>query len=305
VSSTARIVPAADLFKLIGVRDPYFALKSVAVSGDGRVEAEVPVELKSSREAGCITAAEAARHLGLLGSVAAAQVNPNKAVHYYVPRAATLDRGPGLTTATGVKLEASGGAEMKSKNVAHARVALHTRSGALLYTLSVELMALDQESFDRVFKGVRRDLRRSSRPPVDERRPTGELRVMRSNPYGAPLELKNIGRAGGDIVEATFGPISPIVCMGHYPMYPVLPVGLVMTALSQLCGELLVQRAGHEVKYVVRHAAATADNLAVAGETVAFEARYLSGTTKTRLFQGRARAGSKNVGTVALTLSLL
>ena len=61
-----------------------------------------------------------------------------------------------------------------------------------------------------------------------------------------------------------------------------------MSALSGLCGELLVRRKG-EVRYVVRHADARADNLALAGETVRFEARYVGGSTKLPCVVARAR----------------
>jgi hypothetical protein len=306
LSNTARIIPASDVFGLIGVRDPYFALSEVAVSGDGSVEAEVPIEQKSEREAGCITSAEAARHMGLLGSVAAAQLNPTRAMHYYLPREATLERGPALLTSNGRKLQARGTAQLERDGTARTTVTLHDRIDALLYTLNVEFSVLDEKSFERVFAGAKRDMRRQSRPPVKDTRPSGELRVMRANPYGAPLELRNMDQSGtGDVAEATFGPIDVASCTGHYPMHPVLPVGIVMSALSQLCGELLCRRAGHELRYSVRHAAATADAFAVAGETVRFEARCVSGSAKTRLFQCTARAGPKVVGVMSLTLSVV
>jgi 3-hydroxymyristoyl/3-hydroxydecanoyl-(acyl carrier protein) dehydratase len=304
LSGTARVVPASDLYGLIGVRDPYFALREVAIAGDGTVEAEVPIEQKSEREASVITAAEAARHMGLLGSVAAAQKNASRQLHYYLAREATLERGPALLTAAGKKLEARASADLDF-NAAHAKVTLHDRAGALLYTLKADYTILDQKGFERIFSGVKRDMRKAARPPVNDQRPSGELRVMRANPYGAPLELRNMDQAGtGDVAEATFGPIDASSCTGHYPMHPVLPVGIVMSALSQLCGELLVRRAGEEVKYSVRYAAATADSLAVVGETVRFEARYASGSAKTRLFQCKARAGEKIVGQMALTLTV-
>jgi 3-hydroxymyristoyl/3-hydroxydecanoyl-(acyl carrier protein) dehydratase len=305
LSNTARIVPASDIYGLIGVRDPYFALGDVAIGGDGNVEAEVPIEQKSVREASVITAAEAARHMGLLGSVAAATVNPKKGMHYYIAREAVLERGPALLTSNGRKLQARGSATMTGSE-AEAEVTLHDRSGALLYTLRVQFGVLDQKDFDHVLAGVKKDLRRQSRPGLGAQRPSGELRAMRANPYGAPLELRNMDQSGsGDVAEATFGPIDAASCNGHYPMHPVLPVGIVMSALSQLCGELLCRRAKQEVKYSVRHAAATAEAVAVGGETVRFGARYVSGSSKTRLFKCQARAGDKIVGTMSLTLTTI
>jgi hypothetical protein len=305
VSSTARIVPASDLYALIGVRDPYFALREVAVSADG-VEAEIPVELKSPREPTCITAAEAARHMGLLAQCAAAEVNPKRAIHYYLTREATLERGPGLLETNGKKLEARGQAELTGPTSATGRITLHDRAGALLYTLRIEFSVLDQKAFERIFSGIKRDLRRITRPPLGEIRSTGELRTIRTNPYGAPLQLRNMDQSGsGDVAEAVLGPIDAASCTGHYPQHPVLPTGIVMSAMSQLCGELLCRRMGKEVEYAVRHAAASADNLAVIGETVHFDARYVSGSSKTRLFECSAQAGTKSVGDCSLTLTVL
>src|SRR5262249_34097530 len=144
------------------------------------------------------------------------------------------------------------------------------------------------------------------KPPLSEGRPSGELRIQQANPYGAPLELRNLGQSGsGDVAEATFGPIDASSCIGHYPTHPVLPVGIVMSAISQLCGELLCRRTGHEVQYSVRHAAATAEAFAVVGETVVFDARYVGGSAKTRLFECLASVGEKSVGQCSLTLAPL
>src|SRR5688572_14347536 len=135
MSGTARIVSPEEMFARIAVRDPYYALREVAIAGGGGVEAEVPVEQKSAREAGAITAAEAARHLGIIGMCAAAEVNPRKELHYYVARTATLQRAaPGQTSAVS-KLEARAKAQLISKDTAHATASLKQRGGGTLYTL--------------------------------------------------------------------------------------------------------------------------------------------------------------------------
>jgi hypothetical protein len=307
-SSTARIIPPSDLFARIGARDPYFALRSVAAFGDGTVEAEVPVELKSRHECGPITAGEAARHLGLLGTCALAEVNPNKSLHYYLPRSATLERSPSAPTSSASKLEGRAEGQLLEDDAGRARCSLHLRGGGTVFTLDVEYSILRASEFQKAFRGVKRDLRTAARPPVDERHATGELRLMRSNPYGAPLGLEAMDLSpGADLIEATFGPVPPEACTGHYPMYPVLPTGIVMTALSQLSGHLLERRRRDQahLNYIVRHALARADNFAVAGDSVRFEARYLGGSAKNQRFDGKARCGKKPVGAVSLTLALV
>lgn len=302
MSGTARVIPTHDLFTRIGTRDPYYALRTVAAFRDGVVEAEVPIELKSQHEEGPITAAEAARHLGLLASCALAEVNPDRDLHYYVARSATLQRSAAASSVTRLEGRATG--ELLSADAGRASASLHLRGGAPLFELEIEFTVLAADQFQKLFEGVKRDLRKTSRPPVSDRRPTGELKVMRSNPYGAPLSFTNVDASPGmELIEATFGPIPAQACSGHYPMYPVMPTGIIMAALSQLSGTLLQRRKGVG-KYLVRHAQARADNLAVAGETVRFESRYVGGSSKNHRFECRARAGSKPVGAVSLTLQV-
>ncbi|MBL8954556.1 MAG: hypothetical protein JNK82_27500, partial [Myxococcaceae bacterium] len=92
MSGTARVIPTTDIFARIGTREPYYALKTLAAFAEGVVEAEVPVELKSEREVGPITAGEAARHLGILASCALAEVSRDRSMKYYLVRTATLSR---------------------------------------------------------------------------------------------------------------------------------------------------------------------------------------------------------------------
>jgi len=303
MSGTARVIPTSEIFARIGTREPYYALKTLAAFRDGVVEAEVPIELKSETEAGPITAGEAARHLGILGACALAEVSRDRSMKYYLVRGAALSRTTATPNATRLEGRATG--ELVSADAGRAHATLHLRGGADLFSLDVDFSVLTVAQFHKLFDGVKRDLRKESRPPVLERRTTGELKVMRSNPYGAPLALSKLELSPGvDLIEATFGPVPAGACNGHYPMYPVLPTGIVMSALSQLCGELLKRRKG-DVRYIVRHAVARADNLALAGETVRFEARYVGGSTKNYRFACKARCGPRLVGALELTLQLV
>ncbi|MBL8956154.1 MAG: hypothetical protein JNK82_35600, partial [Myxococcaceae bacterium] len=201
-------------------------------------------------------------------------------------------------------LEGKAHGELVGSDAGRAQATLHTRGGAELFSLDAEYSVMTVADFQKLFSGVKRDLRKTSRPPVIERRATGELKVLRTNPYGAPLALSRLEASPGvDLIEATFGPIPPGACSGHYPMFPVLPTGIVMSALSQLCGELLKRRKG-DVKYLVRHAVARADNLALAGEMVRFEARYVGGSSKNYNFVCKAKVGARGVGLLELTMQI-
>ncbi|MBK7859315.1 MAG: hypothetical protein IPJ65_11975 [Archangiaceae bacterium] len=299
MSATARVIPAADIFTRISARDPYYALRTLAAFRDGVVEAEIPVEMKGGREVGPITAAEVVRHLGVLGACALAESNPDRTMHYYVLRSATLERSGAQSTATRLEARASG--QLVSSDAGRARGTVMSRGGSPLFQVEMQFSVLTAARFHKLFESVKRDLRKTSRPPVNDRRPTGELKMMRNNPYGRPLTLTNVDASlGADLMEATFGPVPVAACNGHYPMYPVLPDGIVVAALSQLSGTLLRRRAAGS--YVVRHAVVRTDNLALAGETVRFEARYVGGSAKNHRFECTARCGSKPVGTVSLTL---
>src|SRR5262245_26159628 len=105
--TTSWVIATDDVFTCIATRDPYYALTTLAAFKEGMVEAELPIQLASDREVGPITAAEAARHLGVLGSCALAEANRNRSVHYYVPRQATLERSAASSHATQLEAKAS------------------------------------------------------------------------------------------------------------------------------------------------------------------------------------------------------
>jgi len=80
-----RILAPKEIFERIEIRDPYYALDDVTLYSNGMVTAKIPVEQPLGMEIPPITAAEAARHLAILGSCAIAlTANFDKEKHFYL-----------------------------------------------------------------------------------------------------------------------------------------------------------------------------------------------------------------------------
>lgn len=291
------------LFDRICVRDPYFALSEVRVLGPGAVVAQVPVEQVSEGEASPLNAAEAGRHLAILGSCAASLLT-KEGQHYYLARRASVERlheGP-LPRATGL-LRGSARAEFKERRTASARTLLTGAEGQPLFAMSVDYNVLSAAAFQRLFQGARQDMRRE---PRAERGPRGEgYEALRQNPHGQLLPLHGLEREG-DCLRGTLGPVSAELCKGHFAMYPVLPVAAVMSGLSSLAGMLLRQLVGNaSARYLVTRGEVRAESLAYAGETVQFDAHRQVVRGRDHHFDCWASVSGRVVGTMELVLHCL
>jgi hypothetical protein len=63
-------------------------------------------------------------------------------------------------------------------------------------------------------------------------------------------------------------------CSGHFPLYPALPVPVLMQSLSTLCGEALRMRWGNSARYRVISADVSAERLVFVGQRVVLEAAF-------------------------------
>jgi len=85
-------VTSEEIFKLIDVCEPYYALKDLAIAQDGSISAKVPIQQDLYYEPLPISSSEAGRHLAVLGSCACALSNPDKFKHYYLAASANATR---------------------------------------------------------------------------------------------------------------------------------------------------------------------------------------------------------------------
>jgi 3-hydroxymyristoyl/3-hydroxydecanoyl-(acyl carrier protein) dehydratase len=295
-----------ELYARICVRDPYFALHAVTVAGDGEVTAGVPVEQETGRECSPINAAEVGRHLAILGSCAASLVNPKEGQHYYLARRARLERlheGP-LPRATGL-LCGMATADFKERRTATAHTLLSSPEGQPLFALEVDYNVLSAAAFLRLFQGARQDMRSEPRAKREERcKAGGDFEALRQNPHREPPRLCGTVR-DGECLEATLN-VGAELCKGHFAMHPVLPVAVVMSALSGLAGTLLGELVGDaSVRYLVKHGEVRAESLAYAGETVTFGAHLHGVQGRDHRFYCWASVGERLVGVMELTLTCL
>jgi hypothetical protein len=295
-----------ELFARICVRDPYFALSEVRVAGEGKLTARVPVEQETGGEASPINAAEVGRHLAILGSCAAAQVNPKEGQHYYLARRARLERlhaGP-LPRATGLLL-GTARAEFREKRTATAHTRLTDERGQALFSLEVDYNVLSAAAFLRLFQGARQDMRREPRAERGPRNTSADFAALRTNPHREPPPLHGYVR-DGECLKATLGPVSAELCKGHFALHPVLPVAVVMSGLSGLAGTLLRELVGNpSARYLVKHGEVRADSLAYAGESVTFGSHLHGVEGKDHRFYCWAAVGERLVGVMELTLTCL
>ena len=293
-----------ELFERICVRDPYFALREVRVMGPGEVTAQVPVEQEPHGEASPLMAAEVGRHMAILGSCAASLLHKG-GQHFYLARRASLERlheGP-LPKATGL-LRGTARAEFKERRTASASTLLSSADGQPLFAMSVDYNVLSSAAFQRLFQGARQELRRAPRGERPGGEP-GEFAAQRRNPYSEPLPLESLEREG-ECLRATLGPVSADLCKGHFAMYPVLPVAMVMGGLSGVAGMLLRQLVGNPAaRYLVTRGEVRAESLVYAGETVLFDAQRQGVRGRDHFFDCWASVAGRVVGVVQLTLTCL
>jgi len=284
-----RCLSRLEVMKRIEVREPYFALQNLSLDAAGHVHAEVPVEQPLGQEGLPLSAAEAARHLAILGSVAAAFANPKDEKFFYLAQKATLTRlGPAGFAGEALRAVACG--RLTDKRTAIAQTTLGTASGNALYDLDLQYHVLAEPVFAKLFKDRQRELRNRPR----ERQPAtpmelAQLQFLRTNPFQNPLPLYGI-QINSESMSASLGQVPARYCAGHFPFYPALPVAVLASCLSNMAGHLLRfrQLSKSGFAYVVTHSLLQADNMAFAGDEVTLSARHVDSEGKNHRFHCEA-----------------
>jgi hypothetical protein len=272
---------------LIDVRPPYYALTGVGLREPGFVHARVRPEHPLGHEVGPLAAAEAGRHLAILGACAASSIRQPVGRHYYLAhRARLVRRQREVTVHSGATFEATAQSATRTGREATALGMLRaTGSKDVLYELDVSYKVLSQPAFQRVFAAHRKDLRVA--PRDDLCASDARLASLRRNPYQEALPLEITDRAPQG-VRASLSVVSAELCAGHFPFYPALPVAVLMHALSTLCGEALRVRWGDAMYYRVMNAEVQAERLAFAGERLLFAASYRQSSADCERYEATA-----------------
>jgi len=233
------------LFQRQAVQPPYFAFTRVC-STDRGVTATFTPEHPMEYEAGVIAAAEAGRHLAILGACAAAAKADDDKKLYYLATTALLSRTafwPGHAS----ELQAS--AEVievtRRELIATGKIlAPHP-----IYTLRCSYQILSDRMFDRIFAAYRQP----------------HLIQSVQSPYSKSIPIDDITPIEGGLA-ATVGPLHPSACAGHFPNLPAWPVALVMHTLSRLAGYALQRLVRRQCSYSVVQAEVSAEHLAFADQ---------------------------------------
>jgi 3-hydroxymyristoyl/3-hydroxydecanoyl-(acyl carrier protein) dehydratase len=274
-SAVHRVVIPSNPLDLIEVRAPYCALRDVQIARPGRVSASVLVEQAVDLELGDIAAAEAGRHMAILGSVACASEHRDRMRRlYYLAERAVLSSPevlPMPVASAPLQLEAE--CLQSTQRQARANCEIRRADGIALFGLGVTYKLVPEKIFQRLFGGYRVDMRGAGRTdsPVTER-----VRQQRRNPFRQRLELTTIA-LDAKRIRAELPNIPAEACAGHFPLYPAVPVAVLMEAFSNAGGALLRKyRAAGALRYRVRAADILASKLVFAGQSIVIEGEVLA-----------------------------
>jgi 3-hydroxymyristoyl/3-hydroxydecanoyl-(acyl carrier protein) dehydratase len=264
---------ARDIYPLICVRDPYFAFQRFDVDSE-TVTSVLSAEHPLVNEVGPIAAAEAGRHLAILGSCAAAMANPTRARHYYLAREAYIERSTSPVPADVTRLVARSRASLPDKRSAHAKCSL-SAGECQLWSFEVQYSVLSEALFTRFYGKYATE-------------PDNVTPLQRVNPYRTVMPFE-IFENDGNRLRGTVGAIRKEFCAGHFTRFPCLPVAVLMNCLMQTAGAMLAERAGFpDLEYTVEYAEASAKELAFAGTRLDLEASYMGDHRRGDKFRVRA-----------------
>lgn len=277
--------PSTSPEALIEVRAPYYALRDARTLAPGRVEAFVSAEQSLDMEAGLLAAAEAGRHMAILGSMACATLRPSdKTRCYFLAERALLSSPQEVslldsTTGHARQLRVSANALSSREREGAAECTVHDGSDHLLFTLRVGYKVVPEKVFRRLFAAFRVDMRQSPRSDERDRHPEAVQRsyeFRRRNPYLKRLNL-SIVALNGEQIRGELPNIPADACAGHFPLYPALPVAVLMEVFSNAGGALLRTRlANPALRYRVRNADILAAKLVFAGQSIVLEGNVLA-----------------------------
>ena len=244
-----------NIKELIEVTTPYFALKNVCVNDD-IVEAEMQQELFDKQQVDGMTLAEAGRHMAILGSLAAASLNPIKEKHYYLASHAVLERVH-EKPCHDKRYTAHMRATSFNKKNATASGSLYDEEGKLFYTAVVNYSVLTINLFDRFFSNFK----------VDGFNANGV------SPYGDVVEFQDVLLEEKRSV-AILGKVDKKWCVGHFDNYPALPVAQISQGLMNLAARHNASKSNDVQPFCVKKVIMHATSFIFADEYIQFMSEY-------------------------------
>lgn len=278
-----------DFLDNIAVQPPYCALRDIRLEEEGRVSAQIPVEIPLDDEAGLLPAAQAFRHLAVLGACATS-MNPHwSGPNYYLPVQAALRLWPSVlkTTAPDESLRALATAHFERQRIAVANVQLFDPIGDQIGALKIGYEVMPGAEFRALYGGFIH-----AEDPLDEHTPT------RGPLFWEALDDRRL--------TASLGTVGARDCDGHFPGCPVVPVSVWLAALNNGCAAYAqrLQRAQHP--YRITHAVVRTSDLAFAGERIDLSVELLGVVHNDYRFEAHATTPEgKQVGRLLTSLTYL
>ncbi len=244
------------LKSLIEVTEPYYALEDLSIDDEGVLKADVQKQLDCAHEEKGMSYSEAGRHLAILGSLALANSNPVKEKHYYLATKAFVKR---VYQKPYDEIDHVGFMKTilfnRKKGVANGH--LKTKSGKLVYTITVEYQVLSNRLFERMFKQHKQDT-----PFVEG-----------FNPYRDSIPLFDL-LTSKESCTATLGTINKDVCVGHFEDYPALPVARIAQVLTSIAS-IQNNEVERKIKPLrIKHVVLYAKSFLFAGEQMSVKSIY-------------------------------
>jgi hypothetical protein len=206
----ASIALEKKIIEKIEVRSPYYSLSNFEEIENG-LKASIPIEQPLLDEVEPITVGETSRHLAILGSCAIA-LKRNAEKSFYLATKATYQRHIDKIKLENLELIGTAQVLNLDKRKATAHTQLITKENQVITSLDVEYTILSSEIFERQFKNHKLDLRQTNE------------NISRQNFYKQFDFNPKLAKQTEDGIIFNIGEIKPEMCMGHFPMYPALPV---------------------------------------------------------------------------------
>ena len=278
----------------IEVQPPYFALRDLKLDHNGEIiSAIVPVEQSSKMECSSITAAESGRHLAILGSCLLSVVNPEQGKFYYLANSAVYEANLLTENMDTSCLIGYASANFLKKREAAAKAQLRTADQKLLCDLDLRYHVIPERIFQRLFSKHRQPLMKC---------PVG-FSPYKNIPDFTSLQISKDKK----VLNATFTELLPENCLGHFPMYPAVPIAILSHYLISASGHLLQKITNDaKLKYQVKKVNLSAPNLCFVSERLSLQISFLIKENNIYTFQGIAYADTnKCVGEMTINLMVL
>ncbi len=262
----------------IMVKAPYNILCELKKESDGSISAKVKNEFLLPDECGPIGAAEAGRHLSILGSIALS--NTSDSENYYLAIQADIFRKT-LSTNYVETFHLQSKVIFQDNRTGTVSGNIFDENNNVIYTINVKYQILRPSLFSKLFNSFANTI----------------IIKNKINPYRNRKKLFDIIIVK-DKISGVYGTVLSSECEGHFKDYPALPVAIICNSFTELGLKLFLHHYSNEfTKAVGTHANINANRLVFSGEYLTFrgETKRNNKSDKTMIFYFEALVNNKKV----------